>query len=124
MKRVFCTRPILLALWLLVAMVALPGVLRAQPQDPTPPASCCYTNTAYAGVCKVTPEVDETCDTILAYLNTQGTVGKNYCSGTKVRGGWKQVDCPAANNGVKSSSTSNSSKEKQTTRVCVFKKGS
>jgi hypothetical protein len=62
---------------------------------PTPRPSCCFTNTAYTGVCVVQPEKDETCATILAYLNDPRSQGKNYCGSTTLRGGWKSVPCEA-----------------------------
>jgi hypothetical protein len=55
---------------------------------------CCYTNSpGYQGVCEVIPGEGETCASILAYLNNPQSAGKTYCNNTKVRGGWKQVDC-------------------------------
>ena len=57
--------------------------------------SCCYTNPQYSGVCKVRPAKDETCDSILAYLNNPAAQGKTYCSSTAVRVGWEQVACAA-----------------------------
>lgn len=57
---------------------------------------CCFTNPRYAGVCEVTPGADETCGSILSYLNNQASVGKTYCGNTKVRGGWSQVECEGA----------------------------
>jgi hypothetical protein len=55
---------------------------------------CCFVREGYQGVCTVTPEEPETCDSILKYLNTAGTAGKTYCGGSKLRGGWKAADCP------------------------------
>jgi len=57
-------------------------------------AACCFVRVGYQGVCKVTPEEKETCESILEYLNTPGTVGKTYCGASKLRGGWKAADCP------------------------------
>jgi len=57
--------------------------------------SCCYTHPQYAGVCQVKPAKDETCDSILAYLNNAAAQGKSYCSNTAVRVGWEQVACGA-----------------------------
>jgi hypothetical protein len=54
---------------------------------------CCFTNPQYSGVCEITPTKEETCESILKYLNTAGTVGKTYCTNTKIRGGWKLVTC-------------------------------
>lgn len=56
-------------------------------------AKCCFTNPAYSGVCQVTPKQDETCKSILDYLNTPNSVGKSYCGETNVRGGWQQTSC-------------------------------
>jgi hypothetical protein len=57
------------------------------------PAACCYSNPSYSGVCQVKPAQDETCASILSYLNTALSTGKSYCSNTDIRGGWKQVAC-------------------------------
>jgi hypothetical protein len=54
---------------------------------------CCFTNPRYTGVCVVTPAEDESCGSILAYLNNPNSVGKPYCGGTTIRGGWAQVEC-------------------------------
>jgi len=62
--------------------------------DGQPSMPCCFTNDAFAGVCRVAPAPDETCESILRYLNTPNTVGKTYCRSTPIRGGWKQVVCP------------------------------
>ena len=56
--------------------------------------ACCLTNPAYAGVCRVVPSGDETCESILEYLNTPNSTGKGYCEHTTIRGGWRLVDCP------------------------------
>ncbi len=57
------------------------------------PEPCCFTNPQYTGVCTVYPAEGETCADILAYLNNPMSTGKTYCGGTKIRGGWSQVDC-------------------------------
>ena len=54
---------------------------------------CCYHHERVQGLCQVTPVQEETCESILEYLNSPGTSGKTYCGGTKVRGGWTSVDC-------------------------------
>jgi hypothetical protein len=54
---------------------------------------CCFASPGFSGICEVTPGEDETCASILAYLNNPNAVGKSYCGNTKVRGTWKQVDC-------------------------------
>jgi hypothetical protein len=58
--------------------------------------TCCFSNPSYSGTCQVNPGSDETCATILSYLNTPLSTGKSYCSNTDVRGGWKQVACEKA----------------------------
>ena len=62
---------------------------------PDPEAPCCYSHPPYAGTCAVTPAEDETCAPILAYLNDSMSTGKNYCSNTDLRGGWKPIQCTA-----------------------------
>ena len=67
-----------------------------EPGDvPTPDASapCCFTNPSWSGVCEVVPTGDETCASILEYLNNPRSAGKLYCAGTDVRGGWEPVPC-------------------------------
>lgn len=63
----------------------------APAQESKPP--CCFTNPNYQGTCMVSPGEGESCDSILQYLNSDGTVGKTYCGTTRIRGGWQQVDC-------------------------------
>ena len=63
----------------------------ANTQDPRP--HCCFENSRYVGVCEVDPAQDETCATILDYLNNPQSQGKNYCNSTNIRGGWKTVPC-------------------------------
>ena len=57
----------------------------AAPEDPSPRADCCFTNRAFSGVCRVRPSEDETCATILAYLNNPQSRGKTYCGTTTIR---------------------------------------
>jgi hypothetical protein len=64
-------------------------------EDPSPRADCCFTNRAFSGVCRVKPGENETCATILAYLNDPRSQGKAYCGGTTIRSGWQQVSCDA-----------------------------
>jgi hypothetical protein len=89
----------LVALALLVG--ALPGA-GAEPrataedaarEDPSPRGDCCFTNRAFSGVCKVKPAEDETCASILAYLNNPQSQGRDYCGKTTIRGGWQQTTC-------------------------------
>jgi hypothetical protein len=64
----------------------------APTQDPHP-AKCCFTNPAYAGTCEVEPAKEETCSSILGYLNNPMSQGKAYCGNTTIRGGWQSVVC-------------------------------
>ena len=61
-------------------------------QEP-PPAKCCFANPAFAGTCEVVPAKDETCASILGYLNNPMSQGKSYCGNTTLRGGWTSVAC-------------------------------
>ena len=61
-------------------------------------APCCFDNPRFSGTCQVTPGEDESCSSILGYLNNPNSVGKTYCGNTKVRGGWTQVSCDGAAN--------------------------
>lgn len=80
---------------LAMAVTALGGAAEmeatAETKDP-----CCFTNPRYTGTCQVTPAEDETCASILAYLNNPNSVGQTYCGNTKIRGGWTQVECNGA----------------------------
>jgi hypothetical protein len=64
-------------------------------ETPSPREDCCFTNRAYVGVCVVTPAEEETCATILAYLNNPQSKGRDYCGKTTIRGGWQQTACEA-----------------------------
>lgn len=68
-------------------------------QDPSPREDCCFNNRAFSGVCVVKPAEDETCATILAYLNNPRSQGKDYCGKTSIRGGWQQISCEAPQSG-------------------------
>ena len=61
-------------------------------------APCCFENPRFSGTCQVTPGEDESCSSILGFLNNPNSVGKTYCGNTKVRGGWTQVSCDGAAN--------------------------
>lgn len=58
-----------------------------------PVAPCCFANDRLQGTCKVVPREDETCRSILDYLNNPMSSGKSYCESTSVRGGWVLVSC-------------------------------
>jgi len=59
-------------------------------------AKCCFANPGYSGMCEVTLSKDETCSDVLAYLNNPQSVGKSYCGGTNIRGGWTSVACKSS----------------------------
>jgi hypothetical protein len=67
------------------------GCAAAALDDPRPP--CCLENPRYVGICEVEPAQDETCASILEYLNNPQSTGKSYCNSTAIRGGWKAVPC-------------------------------
>jgi hypothetical protein len=71
-----------------------PGARTARASDEAP-AKCCFTNPGYAGTCEVVPGPDETCASILAYLNNPMSQGKGYCGNTTIRGGWAEASCDA-----------------------------
>jgi hypothetical protein len=84
-------RPCLAALPAVALLsLSVPGI-RAAAQAPAP---CCFTNPAYNGICVVKPGDQETCKSVLEYLNNPNSSGKTYCGGTTIRGGWKEVKCP------------------------------
>ena len=56
-------------------------------------APCCFENPRYSGTCEVTPGEDESCGSILGYLNNPNSMGKDYCGNTNIKGGWNQVTC-------------------------------
>jgi hypothetical protein len=67
--------------------------LKAQNETQQMPGQCCFVHPNYNGVCIVEPAGDETCSSILEYLNTPNSVGKTYCGNTIIRSGWEQVKC-------------------------------
>ena len=91
------SRPIITALF---CALCLAGVVAAAETDEmtttTQQEPCCFENPRYSGTCQVTPGPEETCGSILGYLNNPNSVGKTYCGNTKVRGGWSSVACEGA----------------------------
>lgn len=86
--------------WVVMACVvaavvgtALALVVKAPEASAAAADPCCFTNPRFSGVCQVVPADDETCASILAYLNNPNSTGKVYCGKTSIRGGWTQVDC-------------------------------
>lgn len=81
---------------ILAAIALLAGlqpVSAAQGQGQKKASPCCFSNPSYDRICQVQPAGDETCDSILAYLNNPLSTGKTYCDNTKIRGGWVEVEC-------------------------------
>jgi hypothetical protein len=88
------TRFIVLGLVVTGAVIA-GGALLANPVESSAAAgdTCCFTNPRFTGVCTVTLSGDESCSSVLGYLNNPNSSGKPYCGGTTIRGGWQLVDC-------------------------------
>ena len=90
-----------LAAALLMAATLEPGPRTLAPSplacmaqaDKDPRPHCCFTNARYVGTCEVEPAKDQTCATVLDYLNNPQSQGKSYCGNTTIRGGWQQVPC-------------------------------
>ena len=76
-----------------IGLLAFTTVLIAAGVSTGEESQCCFTNPGYSGVCAVTPAKDETCKSILDYLNNPTSGGKSYCGGTDIRGGWQQTSC-------------------------------
>jgi len=64
---------------------------KADGQDPRP--HCCFVHPRYVGTCEVEPTKDETCASILEYLNNPMSQGRTYCNSTNIRGGWNAAPC-------------------------------
>ena len=77
-------------LWIAGVAVAAGG---EEPLSIAAQQTCCFENPRFSGTCRVTPDEDESCGDILAYLNNPNSVGKDYCDNTGVRGGWTTVSC-------------------------------
>lgn len=77
----------------LLLLAGLPVTIVTAEDEKEPPKDCCFEHPNYQGLCAVTPGGEETCATILDYLNSPGTTNKTYCNSTRIRGGWTQVDC-------------------------------
>jgi hypothetical protein len=91
------------------AAVIAVGVLVAVAPALAADKACCFTNPRYSGTCSVMPGKDETCGSILSYLNNPSSVGRSYCGGTTIRGGWSTVDCATAKASVQTSSAGSTS---------------
>ncbi len=81
-----------------LVMVAI-GVLTALPvaascgEEHGEKAPCCFANPRFVGLCREVPHGEETCESILSYLNNPNSVGKAYCGNTDIRGGWAKESC-------------------------------
>jgi len=76
---------------IIVVALAVMSPVSAGAEDAQKP--CCFTNPSFAGTCQVIPDEETTCDDVLAYLNNPNSFGRVYCLKTKVRGGWKKIEC-------------------------------
>ena len=103
--RIFAAIACILCLGALAAVAGTEDASTAIGQAP-----CCFENPRFSGTCQVTPGEDESCSSILGYLNNPNSVGKTYCGNTKVRGGWTQVSCDGAAN----TSTANACRDSDT----------
>jgi hypothetical protein len=83
-----------LLLIFLMATFLLVGVQLIAQDEQNENGQCCFVNPNYQGVCAVSPADGESCEEILAYLNTPLSVGKTYCENSRIRGGWERVNCP------------------------------
>lgn len=79
---------------LALSLLAAPSPAPADDDRSRPSGPCCFTNPAYSGACLVTPGPEETCDSVLTYLNDAKSSGKSYCNSSELRGNWKQMECP------------------------------
>lgn len=82
---------ILAAVFCLTAVLAPAG--DDAPATAVQQSKCCFENPRFSGTCEVTPGPEESCGSILGYLNNPNSVGKDYCGNTTIRGGWTQVGC-------------------------------
>lgn len=82
---------ILIAVFFLAAPVAFADEGMETSSIQTTP--CCFENPRYSGTCEVTPGEDESCGSVLGYLNNPNSMGKDYCGNTNIKGGWSQVEC-------------------------------
>lgn len=78
----------------MAAVLAVAG--QETPVTSVQQSPCCFENPRYSGTCKATPGEDESCGSILGYLNNPNSVGKDYCGNTTIRGGWSQVECESS----------------------------
>ena len=70
------------------------SISTATAATPSSTGQCCFVHPNYSGVCVVQPAGNETCASILGYLNSAGSAGKTYCGSTTIRGGWSRTKCP------------------------------
>ena len=83
----------------LIGLETSPVLASAEAGAEEEPMLCCLANPRYAGICREECTDEATCEDILAYLNNPMSIGKKYCGGTDIRGGWELVDCDGAEEG-------------------------
>ena len=79
--------------WILGGLIGGTAFPERGESDSEAPAECCFENSRYAGKCVVQPAEEETCASILDYLNNPSSSGKSYCGFTEIRGGWREIAC-------------------------------
>lgn len=79
--------------WILCGLAGGSVLAERGRSDSESATECCFENSRYAGVCVVQPAEEETCASILDYLNNPSSGGKSYCGFTEIRGGWKEIAC-------------------------------
>lgn len=85
-----------------LVVIAAAGTVMADPQYQSGQVQtgnstqqCCFNNFRFSGTCAARVGQNESCYTVLSYLNNINSVGQAYCGNTTVRGGWTTVDCAA-----------------------------
>jgi uncharacterized protein (TIGR02246 family) len=80
---------------MLILVIAFAAALVA-PAEAAAEEICCLKNFRFSGGCRVIVRGQETCQNVLAYLNSFQSVGKYYCDNTTIRGGWSLGECSDA----------------------------
>lgn len=100
---------ILAAILCLTALGAF--AVEETPETAMQQTKCCFENPRYSGTCEVTPGPEESCGSVLGYLNNPNSMGKDYCGNTTIRGGWSQVECEGTASAVSACTAENHAPE-------------
>ncbi len=84
---------------------------------------CCFNNFRFAGSCAAQVGQNESCNTVLSYLNNFNSVGLAYCGNTTVRGGWTTVDCAAGSSSFEIETNNDLITPHSATQVAQFCRG-